>query len=92
MEFNVSIEYLKSIFPKDHLCPVFNCEMSFCNTDKWRSASMDRIDTDKGYIVGNIQWISVKANTIKNNAHPYELMRLANYTVKQYKERKNVKK
>ena len=53
---------------------------------------MDRIDTDKGYIVGNIQWISVKANTIKNNAHPYELMRLANYTVKQYKERKNVKK
>ena len=92
MEFDVSIEYLKSIFPKDHLCPVFNCEMSFCNTDKWRSASMDRIDTDKGYIVGNIQWISVKANTIKNNAHPYELMRLANYTVKQYKEKQNAKK
>ena len=90
--FNVSVEYLKDIFPADHLCPVFNCQMSFCNSDKWRSASIDRIDPEIGYVEGNVQWISVKANTIKNNAHPYELLRLANFMVKQYRGRNETKK
>jgi hypothetical protein len=89
IEFNVSVDYLKDIFPKDSLCPIFNCEMTFCNTDKSNSASLDRKDSDVGYIEGNVQWICTKANTLKSNAHPYELMRLANYTVKQLKEIQN---
>lgn len=89
IEFNVSVDYLKDIFPKDNLCPIFNCEMTFCNTDKSNSASLDRKDSDAGYIEGNVQWICTKANTLKSNAHPYELMRLANYTVKQLKEIQN---
>ena len=60
--------------------------MTFCNTDKWASASLDRINTDKGYVKGNVQWISTKANTLKSNAHPYDLLRLANFLVKQLKE------
>ena len=92
MEFNVSVEYLKSIFPDDNFCPIFGTEMSFGNTSKWKSASLDRIDTDEGYIEGNVQWISTKANTLKNNAHPFELLRLANYTVKQLKEKNESKK
>lgn len=85
--FNISIEYLKEIYPKDGLCPVFGVEMSFTNKFKWRSASLDRIEPEKGYVVGNVQWISTKANTLKNNAHPYELQRLANYAVKQLREK-----
>jgi len=92
IEFNLSVDYLKDIFPDDHLCPIFNCEMTFCNTDKSNSASLDRKDSDAGYVEGNVQWICTKANILKNNAHPYELMRLANYTVKQFKEIQNAKK
>ena len=67
--------------------------MTFVNKVKWRSASLDRINSDKGYIVGNVQWISTKANTLKSNAHPYELMRLARYMVNQLKEQEtNAKK
>lgn len=92
IEFNLSVDYLKFIFPDDSLCPIFNCEMTFCNTDKSNSASLDRKDSDLGYLEGNVQWICTKANILKNNAHPYELLRLANYTVKQLKEIQNGKK
>jgi len=85
--FNISLDYLKDIYPHDSLCPVFGCEMSFGNTIKWRSASLDRVDVDQGYVEGNVQWICNKANTIKNNAHPYELLRLATYTVNQLREK-----
>ena len=30
-------------------------------------ASVDRIDSDKGYIIGNIQWVSTPINYLKNN-------------------------
>jgi hypothetical protein len=31
------------------------------------SASLDRIDSDKGYVVGNIRWVSRSINYMKNN-------------------------
>ena len=41
------------------------------------SPSLDRIDPNKGYIKGNVWVISNKANSIKNNATPEELLRIA---------------
>ncbi len=37
------------------------------------SPSLDRIDSNKGYIKGNIRVISFRANTLKNNASVEEL-------------------
>ena len=41
------------------------------------SPTLDRIDSSKGYIKGNVWVISYKANTIKSNATPEELLRIA---------------
>ena len=41
------------------------------------SPTLDRIDSFKGYIKGNVWVISYKANTIKSNATPEELLLIA---------------
>lgn len=43
------------------------------------SPSVDRIDSSLGYTRGNVQVISSKANAIKSNATPSELLRVAAY-------------
>jgi len=83
LPFNITYKYLKSIFPKDGMCPIFFTTLGFSLKDRFKSASLDRILPECGYIKGNVQWISLRANTIKNNAHPFELMRVARYLVKQ---------
>ena len=41
------------------------------------SPTLDRIDSSKGYVKGNVWVISYKANTIKSNATPEELLLIA---------------
>jgi hypothetical protein len=42
--------------------------------------SLDRIDNSKGYVKGNVEVISRKANTMKSNASTEELLEFA-YTI-----------
>jgi len=49
------------------------------------SPSLDRIDNTKGYIKGNVRVISHKANTMKHNASPIELIRFAEWVLHTYK-------
>ncbi|SKB50487.1 hypothetical protein SAMN05660880_01353 [Luteibacter sp. 22Crub2.1] len=43
------------------------------------SPSLDRIDPALGYVQGNVKVISSRANAIKSNASPEELLRVAAY-------------
>lgn len=52
----------------------------------WTNASIDRIDPTKGYVKGNIQIISTKANVMKNSASQKELCIFAKNILKQYDE------
>ena len=55
-------------------CPILKMEM-FVN-DKVsgdNSPTLDRINNNKGYIKGNVQWISRKANQMKSNANFEEI-------------------
>ena len=64
MEFNITKEDI--IIPDT--CPLLGTPME--------SPSLDRIDSSKGYIKGNVWVISNRANTLKNDATLQELKTL----------------
>lgn len=63
-----------------HSCPVLGIPIlvgqSKANDN---SPSLDRIMPAMGYVVGNVEVISMRANRIKNNAAPHELRAVADY-------------
>jgi len=73
LEFDLTVDDLE--FPE--YCPVFGIKLEF-NTGCCRdnSYSIDRIDPNKGYIKGNVQVISHKANTMKSNGSLDDLEKL----------------
>lgn len=73
LEFNLELSDI--VIPK--ACPIFGT--SFVYGDNDYAASLDRVDSTKGYIKGNVQVISNKANRIKNNVTTKELEKLLNY-------------
>ena len=78
LEFNVTLEYLESIYPDDSLCPLLNIPLDWNAPSKHPSTpSVDRIDSSKGYIKGNVQWVSWRANRLMSDATPDELLMVA---------------
>lgn len=70
LEFN--IEESDIVIPD--VCPILEVPLKFGTKGNYDySPSLDRIDNTKGYIKGNIQVISKKANTMKNSATLQEL-------------------
>lgn len=72
LDFN--IEESDIIIPDK--CPVFGTPFEH---DTQRTASVDRIDPTQGYVKGNIQIISKRANALKGDATIEELECLVNY-------------
>ena len=77
-EFSVSADYLVSIFPYNSKCPVLGIKMTF-GGDRDSSPSLDRINNAKGYIEGNVVWMSYRANFIKGNSLAHEIIALAEW-------------
>ncbi len=69
-EFNLDIEYLWNLFVKQQeTCALtgiklkINCPYKIND----RTASLDRINSSKGYIEGNVQWVHKVVNMMKRN-------------------------
>lgn len=78
LEFNISSKYLESIMPNE--CPIMKVTLLYERYDKHKyTASLDRIDSDKGYVKGNVQIISYIANLMKSNATKEELIAFSDY-------------
>ena len=75
-EFSIDLEDI--IIPEK--CPVFGFELKREDRQTWMCApSVDRIDSSKGYIKGNVTVVSRRANILKKDATLEELEQLFNY-------------
>lgn len=69
------------------VCPALGINMKRgSHTHSYSSPSVDRIIPELGYVKGNIQVISKKANTMKSDATPEELRMFAKWVLKTFPE------
>lgn len=71
LEFSITIEYLWDLFlQQERKCAFTGEELYFNKTYRTktnRTASLDRIDSSKGYVPGNVQWVHRDVNKLKKN-------------------------
>lgn len=68
LEFNISPEYIQDLFNKQNKrCKYTNIELNLLKFDRnpTQTASLDRIDSKKGYVEGNVQWVHKDINFMK---------------------------
>lgn len=81
LEFNITIEYIWNLFiNQDRKCALSGIKIRFGEKtgDGLRNASLDRIDSSKGYIESNVQWVHKWINIMKNDFDTKEFIYLCN--------------
>lgn len=69
LDFNITIEEIWDLYLKqDRKCMLSGQEIHFGKSfrSRTKTTSLDRIDSSKGYITGNIQWVHKDVNFIKH--------------------------
>ncbi len=79
--FNITPEYVWNLFIKQNKeCSLTGQKLCFVKNyfkdSKNQTASLDRIDSTKGYIEGNVQWVHKKINFIKMHLPQDEFIEL----------------
>ena len=93
--FSISIEDMWALFLRqERKCSLSGLSLHFPstrnNTDG--NASLDRIDSSKGYEMGNIQWIDKRFNWMKKDYDMDEFIRLCDLVSKYNDANRNIKK
>jgi isocitrate lyase len=68
LEYNISPEYMWDLYlSQNKKCALTGMDIGFDPDYRHgkQSASLDRIDSARGYIVGNVRWVHKKINQIK---------------------------
>lgn len=90
-EINIDLEYLKLIWEQQNgICPYTNLKLTLPEDNNINDlniiyrASLDRIDSSKGYIKGNVQFVSTPINLMKQQMSDLEtkkfLKQISSYT------------
>ena len=70
IKFEISFEYAWKIYElQNKKCALSNVNIFFKTKNNFNiehEASLDRIDNNKGYVEGNVQWIAKQVNYMKN--------------------------
>ena len=69
LDFNLTLEDMQV----PTVCPVLGIQLKQGGPWKPNCPSLDRIDNLKGYIKGNVIWVSLRANALKKDATIEEL-------------------
>jgi len=82
--FAIDAKYLKSIYPKDNVCPILNIpfQLGYKNKNKKNtdfSPSLDRIIPEKGYVKGNLIFVCNIANRVKSDSTIETLEKVLNF-------------
>ncbi len=78
-KFHLPIEHLWDLFIKQsRKCAISGLPLQFQSGSIIydRTASLDRIDSSKGYVKGNVQWVHTKINYMKMNMDEPEFFAL----------------
>ena len=78
LEFNITIEDLIKLYNQSQICSLSGIDISL---DRYKSVSeqnlsIDRIDSNKGYIKGNIQLVDKRINMMKGSLSNEEFIEL----------------
>lgn len=82
LPFNITAKYLKEIWTG--YCSISNKKL-LLEKDNDYSPQLDRIIPEKGYIIGNVCWLSARYNNLKSNATTEELKLIIEWMEKQEK-------
>lgn len=75
LEFSITADTLPRV---PAVCPVFGVPFG----GRVGAPNLDRIDNAKGYVPGNVQWVSSLANRIKSDATAAEVAAVAAFLLK----------
>lgn len=71
----VSIEYMSKLYEAQNRTCVLSGLPLVIRAGSG-NASIDRIDSDKGYVAGNVQWVDKRVNIMKNSIPEAEFIEL----------------
>lgn len=91
IEFNLSLKYLSDLYENaDKKCALSGLEIDFPKT--WKeahefkyTASLDRIDSSRGYVEGNVQWVHKDVNMMKQQFDQKHFISLCSEIVRNQK-------
>jgi hypothetical protein len=81
LEYNLSHEYIWNLYiVQNKKCVISGVDIKFGNNYKGIefTASLDRIDSSKGYIEGNVRWLHKTVNLLKSNYSDEEFLKWVN--------------
>lgn len=92
---NLSKKYLENLFEKQGgKCALSGIPIDFIRFEnsgerRRKTASLDRINNDKGYVIGNLQWVHKDINFMKNKLSEDRFFYLCNKVVEHNKKNVN---
>lgn len=92
LDCSVNIDYLDNLLVmQKSKCALSGLDISLTTDDSEieRTASLDRIDSSKGYIEGNVQWVHKEINKIKQNLSQDRFIELCNLVSKYNEDSSN---
>jgi len=86
LPFNITPQYIYELYNKNHYCKLSGIDLSIdlSKTVQQQNISIDRINSDKGYEIGNIQLLDKRINMMKGALNDDDFIKLCCLVAKNY--------